>query len=45
VLLTGMFVGMAVGSALGATLLAHAGWAAVMALAAAASGLAWWLRR
>lgn len=45
VLLTGMFVGMAAGSALGATLLAHAGWAAVMALAAAASGLAWWLRR
>nr|WP_145545470.1 MFS transporter [Variovorax boronicumulans] len=45
VLLTGMFVGMAAGSALGAALLAHAGWAAVMALAAAASGLAWWLRR
>ena len=45
VLLTGMFVGMAAGSALGATLLAHAGWAAVMALAAASSGLAWWLRR
>ncbi len=45
VLLTGMFVGMAAGSALGAVLLAHAGWAAVMALAATASGLAWWLRR
>ncbi|RCW68013.1 MFS transporter [Pseudorhodoferax soli] len=45
VLLTGMFVGMAAGSALAAVLLAQAGWAAVMALAAAASGLAWWLRR
>lgn len=46
VLFVGMFTGMAAGAALGSLLLATAGWAAVMALAAAGAAAAlavrWW---